>query len=278
MCLVQLDKFIESALTCEASQQGNKNLLYYSVYFNTGYIDLLCLSLETIFKHSNVNFDVLIITDKETKELLETKPAIELVNPKFHITSTPEDGVAASQNKLLVFDYEAIHNYGKILFLDADVVAAEDISRIFKPELTTDKIYSVAGGEGDPKLFRTLYHGFKELPLSFVHNAEKKGQIPFNAGQFLFVNSPRMVAHFENIHWLMDNWPADYFFEQSFMCYYFAKLGMIDVNYLANYILITDSDTEVLLNKPLIHFTRPPLDAREKYKKIKKYLGSRRIS
>ena len=272
LCLSQLDNFITSALTCDTNPQGSRNLLYYSVYFDSGYADLLCLSLETIFKHTKPNFDVLIITDQPTKELLETQAIIEWVNPKFYITETPEDGVEASQNKLRIFEYEHIATYQKVLFLDADIVATEDISGLFSLELDPEKIYSIPGGDGDPKLFRTLYHGFKELAVSFVEKAQKKGQVPFNAGQFMFANSSRMSAHFENLLWFISNWPGDYFFEQSFMCYYFAHMAKIDVELLGNYILITDSDQEILIEKPLVHFTRPPLEAKKKAIKIRKYL------
>jgi hypothetical protein len=46
--------------------------------------------------------------------------------------------------------------------------------------------------------------------------------VPFNAGQFMFLNSSRMKEHFSNIRWLKSAWPDEYFYEQSFMNYYFV--------------------------------------------------------
>jgi hypothetical protein len=44
---------------------------------------------------------------------------------------------------------------------------------------------------------------------------------PFNAGQFLFKNTLKMKKHFENIIWLTKAWGGYYFYEQSFLNYYF---------------------------------------------------------
>jgi len=46
--------------------------------------------------------------------------------------------------------------------------------------------------------------------------------VPFNAGQYMFLNSSRMKGHFSNIRWLKNVWPDEYFYEQSFMNYYFV--------------------------------------------------------
>jgi lipopolysaccharide biosynthesis glycosyltransferase len=233
-------------------------------------------SVESILNHSTANFDLLLITDEDTKELIERQPFVKRIVPKYLLTSTPEDGVEASKNKVNIFDYTDIDNYSKILFLDCDIVAIKDISIIFNQELDQSLLYSARNLNIDYHHHKSFYHGFEFLGNDLVNEMEKIKQLPFNAGQFLFVNSNQMRNHFQNVQWFMKNWAGEYFFEQCFMNYYFCKAEMTDYTVLQESTAITstcvNNEYNITESTCLIHFIAPPLNAIAKLDFITEFL------
>ena len=109
--------------------------------------------------------------------------------------------------------------------------------------------------------------------------AEKR-QKPFNAGQFLFKNCWKMKNHFHKVKKLIKKWNGEYFFEQSFMNYYFCSNNLTNYNSLIDFISvinINEIDEKKILEHPLIHFSAPPINAERKINFIKKYLKNERL-
>lgn len=275
-CLSIIDDKIAAAYQISDKTVGDKNLIYYAVYFDKGYTDLLNLSVVSILKHSKINFDLLIITDEPTKLLIEKLPFYQKIKPEFLITSTPIDGVEASQNKVKIYKYDNLNKYNKVLFLDCDIVCIKDINFIFNKQIDTNTIYGARPLTLDYGAHSSVWHGFPFLGQSIVDEMRAAKQLPFNAGQFLFRNSERMQEHFKNIDWFMENWTGEYFFEQAFMCYYFGKAYAIGGNDLDDNVTLinTTNDMKFVLDDKthLIHFIAPPLQANKKIEFIKKYL------
>lgn len=274
-CLNGLEQKILNTFNYSDASLGNKNLIYYTVYFDKGYTNLLELSINSILKNSKINFDILIITDEPTKKLIENLSFIKKISLKFLITETPFDGVVASQNKTRVFEYEKINEYNNILFLDCDIVCIKDVNIIFKQNLKPDTFYTAYNLNLNYSHHKTFHHGFEMLTDDFVMEMRTNKQMPFNAGQFLFKNSERMREHFNNVCWFMESWAGEYFFEQAFMCYYFCKAYLTDSNVLQKYMSIvsTVTKTEYKITKDtcLVHFIAPPLDAKTKLEFIKNF-------
>lgn len=202
-----------------------RHLLYYTVFLNEEYVDLIELSLQSVFDCTpNINFDVLFITDEEHKEKILQKPITNKFNCYFHILSTPFSGPRASMRKLTVFDYNNINLYEKILFLDCDAIAINDINTLFNLVTSPEKLYTGTNKNITTNSLSSPTHGlmfFSEKDLEIVVENYTKF-IPFNAGQFVFYNTERMRGHFNNTRWLIKNWPGDLFFEQGPMNYYFV--------------------------------------------------------
>lgn len=266
---------IEEINTSLDTTTGSKNLIYYAV-FGTGYADLLETSLKTIHSNSSKNFDILIITDLETQTYISSKDIIKEFVGNYLVVDTPEDGIAASMCKSRVFEYEFIDEYNKILFLDADIICVKDISTIFDNITSPDKLYTVYNPTVNTGSFLTLYHGLKYRSQEIKDKADLKGYRPFNAGQFGFMNSSHIKAHFVNMNWGMSVWPGAYFFEQSFMNVYCVIADIIDQS-LNDFFIIGNAT----VSKPvkihndesiLIHFTAPALDSATKTTFIDRYL------
>lgn len=202
-----------------------KNLIYFAVFLSDSYLDLVEYALQSIADNTqNINFDVLFITDEEYKQKLLQKPILTKFNCFFYITETPLSGVRASIRKLTVFDYPEINQYEKILFLDCDAICIKDINNIFNITILPEKLYTGTLKTVPPNEITTPTHGIMFLTDrdAEIYAKNYYNFKPFNAGQFLFYNTQRMKGHFENVRWLIDNWPGELFFEQGPMNYYFV--------------------------------------------------------
>jgi hypothetical protein len=216
-------KFKDVKNTEDILHATGKNLLYFSVFYQKIYIDLLEISLKSIVANTpNINFDVLIITDSDTKLIIEKLPIISSFNVDYMIMPSVDSAPMASMSKIHIFDYPRISEYSKILFLDSDTICIKDLNILFSHTLKSEKLYvSYTPGHLASRLL-TATHGLMYLTkenAEFLY--ENTDTIPFNAGQFMFLNSTRMKMHFDNIRWLQVAWPGQYFYEQGFMNYYF---------------------------------------------------------
>lgn len=276
LCLKEIDDRISRLYTYENTPVGTKNLIYYTVYFDRGYTELLELSVNSILKCSNINFDIMIITDEPTKKLIEKLPFTNKIKPLFFITPTPVDGVEASEKKTLIYNWDYIDQYKKILFIDCDIVCIKDVNTLFELNYIPGNIYAAKYPSMNYEQHSKIFHGFPFLGQRIVDEMEKAKQLPFNAGQFLFINTEKMRQHFKNLNWMMDNWSGDYFFEQAFMCYYFGRAHSNGGDLLSDHVAIvnTTTDLQYVLNEEthLIHFIAPPLEAYKKMKFIQNFL------
>ena len=277
-CLEKIDLLINTNSFSEICY-GTKNLIYYTVYFNKGYIELFNLSVESILNKSKQNFDILVITDEVTRKLIEKTNAAKLKSLKYFITKTPEDGVEASKMKVSIYEYSNILEYSNVLFLDCDIVAQASIDDLFNEEIKNNILYTLKNKNLGFHHLKTIHHGFVSLSDEFIEEMRLGIQFPFNAGQFMFKTSASMLKHFENVKWFMDNWPSEYFFEQCFMCYYFCRGYLTNIDLLKKYIGInstTDSNIidDDISNKALIHFIAPPLNANKKLEYIQNYFSN----
>lgn len=268
-CFSCVDNLLVEADSIQDEERGTKNLVYYTIYFNKGYCELLNKSIETLLQYSDSStYDILLITDEPTKQVLEKLPFIIKKPPLYHITETPTDGVEASQQKAYVFDFKDINQYNKILFVDCDVVFTKDVSQIFNLNIKTNTLYTAYNANLNYSFHKSIHHGFEMLSDDHVKEMVTAKQMPFNAGQYLFLNTARMEQHFKNVIWFMKNWTGEYFFEQCFMNYYFCK-GYLTNNLLNEHALIVSTADKALQKTPnklpvFIHFIAPPLDAKAK--------------
>lgn len=266
---------------------GNKNLVYFTLNYNLDYIFLFLYCLRSLAKFKNTSdYDMLIICPEQYEQIIKEVIAahnidMSCTNLYFHHVPVSTDGVEASMNKLKVYGWAEINNYGKVLFLDVDILFNRPVCDLFKLQLTPGVLHATIHATHD-HLHTTPYHRIKEYSQLEMHTFKYKGIYAFNAGQFMFMNSPRMLAHFYNIDWLSRAWPDNYFFEQSFMNHYFNTNLISDVQVLlSKFKFMSVHMGEQALNAPgvkieeatAIHFAGEPCNATAKRKFIRKYCG-----
>ena len=217
-------KYLKVKNTPEVVYGGGKNLLYFCIFLDDAYIELLHMCLKSILKNTpNINFDILFITDEATKAKIQSFDVISNFTVDYLVSSSVSTGPLASLKKLNIFDYEKISEYSKILMFDVDIVCIKDLNIIFEKNLDPEFLYVCSTEIHKSPLLLSPTHGLMYLSkedASFIN--DNPDIIPFNAGQFLFLNSLRMQEHFKNVRWLKNVWPGEYFYEQSFMNYYFV--------------------------------------------------------
>ena len=271
------EKYLQ-ATNATIGKKGKQNLLYYSVGGDKQYFELLKQSIESIFeKISVVNFDVLFIAPQSWVNDIESiKPANAVF--KYHIVEDSIDGIEISKNKTKIFEFSEINKYNKILFLDADILAARDLRYIFAAEYEHEKLYVKVNKQRVTfSSHAGSYHGLRHLSPEQVDEMKANNQLPFNAGQFLFLNSNKMRKHFENLNWLMSVWPGPYFFEQSFMNHYFCLYNLTENQKFGIKVKLISTVESHMYNPNLdnddilVHFIAPALNATAKVNFILEY-------
>jgi len=254
-----------------------KNLIFFSVYFDNGYIDLFDLCLKTLHYHKFKNYDILIITDELTKKIIEELNILNFFNVHFLITDNAIDSSDASMKKCLLYNFDKIFDYEKIFLLDVDIMCVKNADIIFDIPIHKNQLYAARQLNLTSEDFRKKYHGFSCIPDSFMEHVEKTNQLPFNAGQFLFLNSEKMKVHFDNINKFMKEWTGTYFYEQCFLNYYFCRASMVMSTEMDRFVsLVSPSGkmkNNLSKNTRLIHFIGPSGNAEIKKSAIEKYLN-----
>ena len=133
-----------------------KNLIYFSVFFDVGYGDLLGMLLKSLQAKGNFNpetTDLLIMTHPTMQDAIVEKltPYGFKIHLWFKDFRTLFEAAAA---RLHVFKYPKIANYDKILYVDVDVLVTSNINTLFNLPIDTGTIY----GPEDMTL-GSYYHG-----------------------------------------------------------------------------------------------------------------------
>jgi hypothetical protein len=98
-------------------------------------------------------------------------------NIYFHFINSNSDLYSLS-SRFLVFDYQRIHEYNKILYLDTDILITNNINTIFNLNLE-NKLYALMEGT-----INDIFHGRK----FFNFNSISGGTTSFTSGILLFNN------------------------------------------------------------------------------------------
>lgn len=256
----------DQALGVDNQTRGTKNLIYYVVGHNTAYVDLLERSVQSIKRHATVEYDVLVITDDIIGAKVKERFDQQGIVAKYFLVDKLTDGITCSMLKTTIFQYPDINQYNKILFLDCDVICKRDVSNLFNLPMDPGVLYTVSNPQINTGSFKTLFHGLLAYTDQQFDQMVERGQKPFNAGQFLMLNSPQMAAHFDNVNWLIDVWPDHYFFEQSFMNHYFCLYTIADSALLSDQFDLLVSNEDITQTQKLhrdettfIHFVAPAL-------------------
>ncbi len=245
-----------------------KNLIYYTVGFNSNYVDMLDLHLKSLEKFNDGSFDCMVITDNRMSDIVKSKVTSH-ISLNYHI-SDANNMVQASVNKLKIHEYKNISDYNCVLFCDIDSMWNGSPSDIFK-EIKDDKIYVA----NEPQL---MCHSSGSWGNYYLTPAEReditdKNIMGINGGSFAFKSS--MASIFCEIEKFVYSKEPNFnsIFEQSFLNVYLYRNNLID-NILNKFVLICFPNDGFYTDKHLIHFVGG--DNEIKITKMKGFLSTRK--
>lgn len=234
---------------------NSKNLLYFCVFYNRGYFELLDILLRSLLKNSDLtNIDLLVFTSKDLEvEVvnLSNKFNIPILVHIFDFNTQHEAGCA----RLFIFDFPKINEYKTFLYMDTDIVVDGDISKLFtldiEEKVYAKKEYSI-GGEG---------HGGWFFDFNTID--EKKDAI--NSGILLFPNSEKIRRVFNTIRCHIDTLKKaqsllPLCMDQSFIIYHLFKNNLYNNELLNPFIFLAQFNDPPILNDNsllLSHFVWP---------------------
>ena len=140
------------------------------------------------------------------------------------ITNKNSDPMQVSMRKVEIFAFPDINKFDKVIYLDSDIIITGDLNVIFDDIVERDKLY-VFEESDDYREHNFKYFGLQNYTPDEIKSFSDRRIKVFNCGQFGFKVSEEMHAHFYNILYFMKNYKGEFYYEQSFMNYYFNKLN-----------------------------------------------------
>lgn len=250
-----------------------KNLVYYSVGNSSEYSELLKLSIESIDNSNHGYHDILVITDLK----FYNENLINYCRPNlyYYIVDDIKKNDEICFNKYVVFGWEKIDNYDKILYLDSDILVNYNLTILFQKCIEKNKLHVVVE---DYSIYnhQRIHFGscnYDEKELNYFRDNKI---YTFNAGQFLTHNNIVMRNHFYNLCEIINTNDGSFYSDQSMVNFYFNRLNLtnctsffkeVDLVYVVNENIehITDFDSKIF------HFLGNTYDGSSKIYKIKQF-------
>jgi lipopolysaccharide biosynthesis glycosyltransferase len=180
--------------------------------------------LESILLYGNLDNDthILVYTSSEFMHKIKQSRLFDESKIKFEINDTYNNVDLACKSRIDVFQFPQIHNYEKILYLDADILIKDDIRRVFDV-CKDDVLYAIEEGEIDNNLD---YWGNSLFGNEINHYPDKSA---FNTGILLFKNCEKMKTLFSNIKKDIVKRPYHFAcYDQPYIVYNAFKLNAYD--------------------------------------------------
>lgn len=106
------------------------NLIYYTIGSNINYVDLLEMNINSLEKFYTPDIELLIITDSETKKIIESKIVTKFII-KYKILPLVNSLNQSSYNKFKIYDFTELNKYDKIIYCDVDILWNKSPYNIF---------------------------------------------------------------------------------------------------------------------------------------------------
>lgn len=195
------------------------NLVYSCVFFNTQYIKLLDMLLMSYraMGRSGSNTEYLVMCDPGIAQDVIRLLHKYRIEGRIWILENIETKFQATCARYRIFDYEKIHEYDKILYLDCDTLVHGPIDTILNIPLD-DKIYAIKDGSTSHRYFGG------DL---FVGNNPNTSA--FSTSILMFNSSPLIKSLFSDILYHISKVSrVPEYFDQPFVIYHAVRKEMYD--------------------------------------------------
>ena len=238
-------------------QCKDKTLIYFCIFHNKGYIELLQLLISSLILRSNLeNIDLLVLTSSNFKDDIENvskKLNIDIYTYILDFSQLHE----ALCSRIYIFNYPLITLYKQVLYLDTDIIIQGDINKLLTLTLE-EKLYAFREGNIGHPYWGGDFFDFSSQGL-------KREQSGFNSGVLLFkpvkcINDTFLkVKEYLNTiissNSKLPNCP-----DQSILNYYFIKDNLYNITLMDSLVKIYSKNADIneINNANIIcHFTWP---------------------
>jgi hypothetical protein len=244
-------------------------LVYFVIGGDPTYVALLKHCVQTIrYYEENNDIDILVMCDASYVPNVSSLPV------KIHVTPPNTDATMASLRRTEIYSVPQIYEYDKILYLDCDITVAGSLHPLFDAVTQQERLYVVP--ESSMENHATFYYSRADRPYdsNTLQMFAKEGILPFNSGQYAFINSPRMRAHFEHITSEIRHTydPQLHFVDQPFLNDHFNRRNLVSYDISQWVSLCALNGTELpSFVKTVNHFTNFSLPWHYKLPYMKAY-------
>ena len=143
-------------------------LVYFCIFGNKDYLNLVHLLAVSIklFGVPNENIDFLAVTNNNFTDDLNN--IFNKLSLNFNIYLIDNNNFEYNlSSRLIIFNYENINNYNKILYIDTDILITNNLNNLFN-ETLEDKLYVLSEG-----IISDMYHGFEFFNFRKINKSTK---------------------------------------------------------------------------------------------------------
>jgi lipopolysaccharide biosynthesis glycosyltransferase len=233
------------------------NLVYTLVNFKTKlHVNLVKVFLKSIclFSSNARNFDLLIITDRSTKPIIEALPEARALSVYMCIQymEVPEDKdmFHALLRKFEITNYHGFYKYKKIMFLDCDIVVQGELSKLFAAMHLPNILYAPEEGTIEGR-----YWNLGAYRPGDVVRMKRSGIKSFNCGTFVFIPNSSMAGHLKAAYDFALKYTGKKYYDQSFWNYYFNVNNISSTLHISPLVKLSPDTRRYYPGKIVIHFT-----------------------
>ena len=247
----------------------SKNLVYFCVFYNKDYLQLLNLLLKTMIFYSSIDtFDILVITSPDFES--EVKNICLKLNLHIQIMTCDFTTIfQAACARLFIFDYSGLDGYEKCLYLDTDIIIKGDLTKIFELPLDKDVLYALESGNIQSPSFGCQFFNFYQTDSSLSG---------MNSGTLLFKNSTLICDLFDRIRkhvtqYTQSGLEIPYCMDQPFINYNAIKDNLYDNKLLNPHVSLFEGNDEVnnYATSSICHFSFPIGNFGHKFHRMREF-------
>ena len=215
------------------------------VFHNEVYLQMFYLLLESIYIYADLNetTDILLYT---TTAFMEKIKSSHLYSDKIHfeINDAYTTIDLSCKARLDLFELESASRYGKILYLDTDILVKRELARVFQLA-EKDVLYTLAEG--------TIHDATDWWGKSLFGDEIDRysDKVAFTSGIILCKNCTAVRELFSNIRKDMSE-RTHFFHDQPFIVYNAFKYHMYDNQTLKPYVV--NNSLDILSDMTIHHF------------------------
>jgi len=245
---------------------GEDVLVYMVVFHNRFYLNLLRLMMATVrLNVSNLEkYTFLVMTSADFKSEVDAISALVGIPIRVHVLDIHSFFHSAAA-KCRIYEYPAIDEFSKVIYLDTDILIEKDIGDILADLPAEDKVYAIEDG--------VLSHpgngGWYFTPETC---ASPEDTPAVNTGVLAFRNTPHIRSVFEECCEFMfseekkgGDMPCC--LEQPFINFIFYKRGSLDSQYMKRFVSLGEPSASEH-SKHIVHFFSPIGDGHGKFKRM----------